>query len=130
MDQYGLSVDDGLEQGEVGIRFIAAAGILPFDDVIGQPCHGVQVVSRSEKLEGADPHEAPGGAGNDAAGQQFLPGDLLARRHGSQCACGRYAECCHGLADQVFTQHRPQCGTPSPPREKAVRPEPFRWMSC
>ena len=97
-----------------------------FDDVIGQPCDGGQVVSRRKKLEGADTHEASGGAGDDAAGQEFLPGDLFTRRHGGQCARGRHAEFCHGLADQVFTQYRPQCGAPVTAARQGRAPGPFQ----
>ena len=51
-----------------------------------------------------------GHAGQHRAGQHRLAHDVLAGHHGGERARGRDAEREHGLADDIFAQHRSQRG--------------------
>ena len=110
-DQVGLPSDHGIEEAAV----IACTGrIMPGDRVVGQRLYCVPIALRGEILERSNPDVARRDAGEDRTGQGRLPLHHLARGDGGQGPGGRDAERMHGLAKDVFPQHRAYRRPPVP----------------
>ena len=109
-DEIGLARDDAGEQRVIGPLGWSSVRIVPGDDVVGEPADRVGVAADGEELEGADADMARGDARQHRAGQRGLADDVLAGDDGGERARGRDAEREHGLADDVFAQHRPERG--------------------
>ena len=105
-DQRCLGVDDGAQQREIGLPLGSDLREMALDHVIGKLAHAVDVAARGEELEGADAHEARRHSRQYRSRQRTLPVNRLARGDRGECARRRNAERVHGLADQVFAQHR------------------------
>jgi len=110
-DQVGLQVDDPPEQLQIPVGVLQVdVGEMPLQRVVGQRA---QVVFRGQvrgKLKRADTDVARSDAGQHRAGQRPFPKNPLARGRHRQAPGGRDAQPVHGLADDVFPQHRAQGG--------------------
>ena len=98
------------KQGRVGMLRPAAFRIVPGDRVVGEEAQRLDVVAGGEILEGADADVAGGHAGQHGAGQHRLAQHLLTGRHGGKRARRGHAQGRHGLAHEIFAQHRTQRG--------------------
>ena len=87
--------------------------------------HAVGVAARGEELEGADADMARRHAGQHRAGQHGLAHHVLAGDNGGERARGRDAQREHGLADDVFAQHRSERGAAVAAARKRRRAGPL-----
>jgi hypothetical protein len=125
-DQRCLARHNRVEQRHVRLRRIGELGIVPPQRVVGQRSRGVALVIVGRcPLHGADPDVAGGHAREHRPLQYGLAIHRLAGRHNCQAAGGGNAERVHRLADDVFTQHRPQRGAAVAATGVARRPSPF-----
>ena len=102
--------DHALQQRVIGALGLGGVGIVPGDDVIGQPPHAVGIAARGKELEGADADVARRDARQHRAGQRRLAHHDLAGHDRGERSRGRNAERGHRLADDVFAQHRTERG--------------------
>src|SRR5438309_11320811 len=105
-----LSVAHALEQCQVRIRMALQLWIMALDDVIGQATYLGLLTAGGEQLEGADTDVAGGNASQNRARQRtLLAKDRLAREDCGKRPGRRDTQRVHRFADQVFTQHGPEC---------------------
>ena len=76
--------------------------------MVGEHSHPLDVPSRREELEGADPDVARGHPDQDPTGQDRLARHRRSGGRRSERAGGGYPERRHRLAHHIFAQHRPQ----------------------
>ncbi len=127
--ELGLGGHDRLEEGEVRLLGVCRPGVVAGDGVVGQAAQEVHVARRGGVLEAADAQVAARDPGQHRAGQQDLALDLRAGGDDPEGAGGRDPEGVHRHAHHVLAQHGPTAASPSPPREKGVRPDPLRCRS-
>ena len=109
-DQRRLARHHALQKGTRRHRRVGGGRIVPGDGVTGQLRQRLAIAAGGEELERADAEMAGGDAGEDRAGQDRLAQHPRAGRDRRQGAGGRDAERRHGLADQIFAQHRAKGG--------------------
>jgi hypothetical protein len=108
-NQGGLAVDDGAEEVDdrgVGRDFRVVA----LAEVVGEGGEGRGVAMGGGPLEGADADVAGGDAGEDGARELLLAEHRLAGGGDGEAAGSWDAEGVHGLADEVFPEHRAESG--------------------
>ena len=104
-----LFVAHALEQSEVGVRVALQLRIMAIDCVIGQAMHFGLLTAGGEKLEGAHTDVAGSNARQNRARQRSLAKDGLACEDRRKRPRRRDTKRVHRFADQIFTQHRPEC---------------------
>ncbi len=106
-----MPLRDGFQQGEVPVRRGAQFRVVAVDHVVGQQLHARGIAARGEIFERADPDVTRSHSHDDSTRQHAIAHHRHARRNGGQCSRRRQTERVHGLADEVFAQHRPDGGT-------------------
>ncbi len=109
-DEARLAFGDRLKEGEIRALVLPRRCIVAIDRVVGKTFESVDVAARREILEGSDPQVARGDAGQDRAGKAPFAIDGLSGRDGRKRPRRRDAERMHRLADQIFSQDRPERG--------------------
>ncbi len=106
-DEFGLCIDDRVEQTQGRVRRLGEVWVVACDGVVGQRAGARDVLPRREEGKCSDPQVAGGDPGQDGAGQGLLAIDGLSGGDDSERARGRDAQRVHALADHVLAQHGP-----------------------
>ena len=110
--QRGLGAYHGPQQLEIRIGRCRHLGIVPFDHIVGQTPDGRQIAACGEELKRAHPDMTGGDPRQNRTRQWLFAVHSLSRGHRGQRPGRRNTQRVHGLADQVFPQHRTQHGAP------------------
>jgi hypothetical protein len=108
--QRGLGGNHGLEQGQMRVLFLRRSRVVAGDGVIGEAPQQVYVPRGPGVLEAAHAQMAARDPGENGSGLHRLAVHRAARCHHREGPCGGDAQRVHGLAHDVFPQHRAHHG--------------------
>ena len=111
-----------IQKGLMRVRRGRGFRIVAGHRVIRQAAQRFAVAARSEELKGADSDMAGGDARQNRARHRRVAPHMLARRRDCQRPRGGNAQSRHGLADDVFAQHRAKGRAPVAAARERRRP--------
>ena len=114
-DQGRLGLNNAPEQRQGRRAFIGRARIVSGQGVLDQARQGFPIVARGKELQRSDAQVAGGHPGQNRAGLHAPADHLFSAAYRGQSAGARHAQSGHGLAHQVFAQHRAEGGAPVAP---------------
>ena len=117
-DEARLPGNNLIEKSEIAALLSRQFRVVAVDRIVSQCFDALDIAARGEKLKRADANVACRDPRQHPAGKRGFPIHRITGQHGGQRAGRRDAERRHGLAHNIFAQHRPKRRAPiAAPRE-------------